>query len=380
MSWSACPVCSHNNPPQSFRCTSCAADFSDPDLMAMMSLDSEAGDAPDIKAGSLAHSKILGFSEDGLLDGTGVRKLAMLGLILLIAGFLLPVHTNYVDSTSAWNALEHASALTLLFPILAIVLGLVAFLAPLASWIRSALLIVAGTLGLATLPALGSFSGSPEKLLPLITLGTLLGGWGLVLRGLDAQSDVARRILIAGAAIAAVGYLIPMSDGGLSLPIELRLFLNGEIESGSALGVYSGVFNRSPMVFFSVAYLFLPLVILPAAAAIAYPKPTGAWDKRGLLLKPISWFIVLYVPIGFVLFLLNMLGSGTYETILVDRYYIPYEDFRSAVLSGRFRQLLLSTAFASWAVLPIVGLAKRFFSSAEQQSSDKEISDKNEPL
>lgn len=326
--------------------------------------------APEIAGGSLAHSKTLGFSEDSLVDGTGIRKLAMIGLLPLIAGFLLPIHDNFVDSTSAWSALDRGPSIALLFPLVAIVLGLVAFLAPLSSWVRSAILMSAGAFGLASLPFLGEFSGSPEKFMPLILLGTLIAGWGLVLRSLDAQADMPRRILIAGAVLTLIGFLIPMSSAGQSLPIEVRFFLHGEMGSSSPLGAYSEAFNRSPMVAFSVFYLFLPLVLLPIAAVIAYPKPSGAWDKMGLILKPITWIIVLYIPIGFVLFLLNMMGGDGTEYVIIDKHYISDDEFRSGAMYGRLRQLLLATSFALWAVVPVVSLAKRFLAPAPKETQD----------
>jgi len=151
MNRTVCPVCSHHSPHTSPRCDACAADFNDPDVRTMMGQDESSVMAPHIKGGALTHSKILGFSEDGLADGSGVRKLALLGLILLTAVFLLLIHHSFSDSSSAWSALEHASPLVLLFPLLAIVMGLVAFFAPLAAWQRSVILIVAGMAGLATL-------------------------------------------------------------------------------------------------------------------------------------------------------------------------------------------------------------------------------------
>lgn len=360
MSWFACPVCSTNNAPKSIRCSSCGADFTDVDVMAMMGQDMGSVLAPEIAAGSLAHSNFLGFSRDSLEDGRAVRKLAVLGALMLLGAFLIPVSSDYRDSLFAWKALDHAPSIALLFPLLAAVMALVAAFAPLENWQRSLVLVLAGMGGIATLPFLGNLSGSPEKLMPLISLGLVVAAWGLILRSFDSQSDLARKLIIGGALVAVIGFFIPMAGADSALPIELRFYLNGEIGTGSAFTVYKTVFNKDPLVFFSTVYLFLPLVLLPLAAAASWPKPKEAWDKMALFIKPVAWFVVLYLPIGFALFAFNLLGNE--ETrVIIDGHYLKWEEFTSAALKGRFRLLLLAAGFSAFATLPFVGVAAHFF-------------------
>ncbi len=369
MSWMPCPVCDQKNPPNSNRCTSCAADFTDPDVMAMMGKDTSSVASPVIDGGALTHSTILGVSEQGLENGTALRKLAFVGIALLAIGFLIPVSHNYVDSSSAWNALQHAPAIALLFPALAIAMGLMASFAPLLPWQRSVLLLTAGVIGLTTLPFLGHLSGSPEKFLPAILLGMLAGTWGLILRGFDAQSAVARKLTIAGAVLIVVGFLLPMSDAATGLPLEIRLFLTASIDSASPLSLYSEAFNRDPMIFFVIVFLFLPLLLIPIGAAIAFPKPSGAWDKLGLILKPITWIAILYLPLLFALFAFNLMGYELGRYILIDKHYLASDEFQSAAISGRIRLMLLATAFSLWATLPIVAVAKEFFSASKNSDA-----------
>ncbi len=352
------------------RCSSCGADFSDPDVAAMMGQDPGAIAMPDVAGGSLAHGKFLGFSEDGLVDGTGLRKLALVGTIFLLAAFFIPVVVDFESKVLAWKATDHAPAIALLFPALAAILGIGAYAAPLLPWQRSAALLAAGIIGLGTLPFLAGLAAAPEKLLPLIWLGTIIGAWGLVLRGFDAQSGLARKLLIGGAVIAVAGYFLPLSKAHLALPIEIRFYLQKHIDSASAFSVYKDAFNKDPMVFFSSLYFFLPMVLLPLGAALAWAKPKGAWDKSGMLLRPIAWLAVLYVPIGFALLAFNLLGENQ-GRVIIERTLYDWGDVTSAALLGRLRLFALGGVFALWATLPSIALLRHFVPKAsEPDASD----------
>ncbi len=359
MSWFACPVCSTNNQPKSIRCSSCGADFTDPDLMAMMGQDMSAVVAPDIAAGSLSHSRFLGFSRDALEDGNAIRKIAIIGTILLLGAFFIPVSSDYRDSLFAWKALDHAPTIALMFPVLAAIMALAAAFAPLENWQRSIVLVLAGMVGIGTLPFLGHLSGSPEKFMPLISLGMVVGAWGLIQRCFDSQSDVARKLLIAGAVLSILGFFIPMAASDSAIPVELRFYLHGELGKASPFTIYKTVFNKDPLVFFSTVYLFLPLLLLPLAAALAWPKPKEAWDKMAIFITPMAWLVVLYLPVGLALFAFNLLGDQA-TNVIIDGHYLRWEDFTSAALKGRFRLMLLASAFSLFATLPIVGVMAHF--------------------
>ena len=77
---------------------------------------------------------------------------------------------------------------------------------PLHNWQRGCILLVAGAIGLGTLPFLGELSASPAKFMPVLLVGGILAAWGLILRSFDAQSDMARRILVGGAALTPEGF------------------------------------------------------------------------------------------------------------------------------------------------------------------------------
>ncbi len=366
MSWTACPVCDQKSAPGALRCTACGADFSDPDVRALMAEEGSEISAPEIAAGSLGHGKILGVSEVALEQGSALRKLALFGAVLLLAAFFIPVSPNFGESMGAWKALGHAPSIALLFPALAALMGLVAGLAPLQAWQRGATLLLAGLIGLLTLPFLGELTASPAKFMPVLVVGMVIATWGLILRSFGPQSDSARRILIGGAALTVIGFLIPMSDAQNAVPIELQFFLREEIGSATPLVAYFKVLNRDPMVFFSSVYLLMPIVLLPLGAALSWSKPKEAWDTRSGLIRPIAWIAILYAPIGYALFTFNLFG---YEgsRVIVDSQVIPWDTFSAVALTGRFRMILLSAAFAAWASLPIVAVAKHFFPGAKEQ-------------
>ncbi len=346
------------------RCSACAADFSDPDVKAMMDLDSV--ESLEVAAGSLAHGKFLGVSEARLIDGSAVRKLASFGALVLAGAFFIPIAIDFGDAVMPWKALGHAPAIPLLFPGLAILMALTAAILPLQAWQRSTILLAAGIVGLITLPFLGVFSGSPEKLLYLIWLGVIVASWGLILRCYDSQNMLARRIAIAGAALAVAGFFLPISGAADALPLELRLHLRDSVDSASAFSVYKTVFNRSPMVFFSTVYLFLPLVLLPAAAIVAWPKPKSAWDKSGLVVRPAAWIAVLYIPLGFALFAFNLVGDEGGRLVL-DGVVYAWDDVVSASFLGRLRLLLLAAVFATWATFPSVTLLRSSMANSETE-------------
>jgi len=62
------------------------------------------------------------------------------------------------------------------------------------------------------------------------------------------------------------------------------------------------------------------------------------------------------------------MGHEPATYIIIDGRTYSYDDFRSAAMSGRFRLLLLSVAFASWAVIPIVAIAKRLIPESEEET------------
>lgn len=299
-------------------------------------------------------------SRDGLEDGSATRKLALFGALMLLAAFFIPVSTTYRDSLFAWQAAKSAPAIALLFPALAAFMALAAAFAPLQNWQRSLTLVIVGMIGIVTLPFLGSLSGSPEKLMIAISLGMVVGAWGLILRCLDSQSQLARKLIAGGALLAIIGFFIPMAASDTAIPVELRFYLHGKVGDASPFKIYTTVFNKDPLVFFSTVYLLVPLLLLPIAAAVAWPTPKEAWDKMAIFVRPIAWLVVLYLPIGFALYAFNLLGNEV-TSVIIDGHYLSWEEFSSAALQGRFRLLLLAAGFSAFATLPIVGLARHFF-------------------
>ena len=311
--------------------------------------------APELEAGSLSSGKLFGFAREGLSNGSTVKKLAIWGGAAVLLGFLIPMSPDFEAHEPAWSLSDRASPVALLFPLLGIAMALTAAFAPLQAWQKSVTMMLAGGIGLATLPFIAGFASAPAKFLPGIFIGVLVCSWGLILRCLDAQSIWARRLTIAGALIGVAGYFIPMGNADLALPIELRFYLQQELGTEMPLSVYKAAFNRDPIVFFTSLYLLLPLVLLPLGALLSWRKPSGAWDKGGLLIRPVTWLATFYLPLGFALLFFNLLGYDA-DLIRVDRQIVSWDRFSTAAIGGRLKLFALSAGFSLWATLPVVAV------------------------
>lgn len=320
----------------------------------MAGLPAEALSEPG-EGGSLASNKFLGISIDSLCDGVALRKLAIAGAIALAIGFLIPMAPSY-QRQWPWELLGGGAwlSLSLLFPIIAAAVGLAAvLLRKLKPVAVAAMLCASGVIGLALcIPGLGDLAGTPSKLMPLLALGLVAAGSALVVRSVDPDSGLARKTLAAGAGLAVVGLLIPLSDAYQFLPTELWFYIDTEkLGSASPLGAYADAFNRDPIVFFSALYLMLPAVLLPIAAAIAWPRPRSHWDGSGLVLRPIAAVVLLYVPIGFALYLFNMMGLSDNSLVYLHGDVLTFEEFSGKLMIGRAKLLVLGGGFAMWAQL-----------------------------
>jgi hypothetical protein len=322
----------------------------------------DPGDIPqlEVAAGSLTNDKFLGFSLSSLEaeEGRAVPKLALVGSLIVLIGFFIPVAPGFGESMPAWKAFDEVSSIALIFPALAALFGLVAAFGPLLNWQRSVLLIISGTIGLGTLPFLGGLSGSPDKFMPVLIVAGVVASWGFLIRCFDAQSDLARRTLIVAAVLTLIGFFIPMSNADNAIPVELRFYLAEEIDKASPFHVFKTVFNRDPMVFFSTVLLFLPLVLVPVGAALSWAKPKQVWDTRANLIKPLAILAVLYVPLVFALFAFNLMGYDDAQWVIIDGKRHLWDDFSSAALTGRVRLLVLGSVFCLWAALPILAVLK----------------------
>lgn len=367
----ACPICHAAWRGNTNQCASCGADLYDPDVQAMAGATAGAPGAsqnmPGIASGTLSVGRFLGVSPEGIADGSTLRRYGLFGGISLLVAFVLPalrtVHREFAgtdpsgnpiiktasDFTSSWTLLAKGPALALLFPLVAGLLGLaVAFVPRLSRDVRAKLLALCGLAGLVLcVGKLGQYGMAPESLLSLSVLGMVVAGIGMTARMLTPRSDAARWVLIAGAALVVVGYLIPIPDLAARLPLEFQ-FRPGQLDldlsnampltaiaGGMKKISYGGRSGFAVEVLFVAFFLLLPLVATPAAAWLSWRKQSGVWDKSGHALRPLAWFIVLYLPLSYALYTFNASGWDN--------------EGAASAMFGRARLLFIVTPLALWA-------------------------------
>jgi hypothetical protein len=339
--------------------------------MAGASADAIAGEQ---QAGSLVSSRFLWISIDSLCEGPALRKLGIAGAVALLVGFAFPVLSHDSRVTQwPWEMLAGGPWLALIYPLIAAAVGLAAVLIPaLSRRVGGALMAAAGIIGLMLcLPALGKFAGSASALMPLFVVGLVATGAALVVRSVDPGSALARKTLAAGAVLALVGLLIPVADAYRLLPAELTFFIDADaLGTASPIGAYVEAFNRDPLVFFYAVFLMLPVVLLPVAVVIAWPKPGGPWDKSGLIIRPIAGFVVLYVPIGLALLMFNVMGMSDSSTLVyIQGELFPFNEYAERLLVGRAKLAVLGSVFALWAQLGTIVVLRAI--SARSRPGDK---------
>jgi hypothetical protein len=351
MEWRPCPICNTKNPPGNIYCSSCAADFNDPDVIAMAPSASQSlrsiGDA-----GELSASKFLGFSHDGMIDGRGIRLLGLIFGVIMLLGFVMPVTKVPVDydsfkekyifeSLMSWDiwSSPNVSKLGLLLPLILGVLGLAAAFVPkIPAHARAGALAVFGLVALfLSVGKIGELIGLPARTLSIINVGLIAVGIAGAVRVLRPKSRDARLVLAGGAALIALGYLIPLGEVGSILPGEYHRWapaLEADMSSGVTLpALLEGFDRRAPEVLFTAFILLAPLLAAPLAAWFAWKMPAGPWDKGSLALRPLAWFLVLAVPLAYGLYAFNAMGFTRGE---------------DAVLLGRIRVLLIVTSATMW--------------------------------
>lgn len=371
MAWFPCPICSTKNPRGAMRCSSCGAAFDDPDVRALGGQAAAVTPESLGEAGSLSASRFLRFSLEGLVDGSSVARLALVGAALLAVGFLLPLTMDFETLVPAWKAVNRRGPdMALVYPIGAVFFGLVFGLAPLKVRIsrvpvsggaRATALAALGVAGLATLPSLGRFAGANEAPLTLVPLLLMPAAAAIILRLHQPRDRPPRITLIAAGALAMAALFIPFADAWRVLPTELRFYLEGpeQLATGSTAGAFLEVWNRDPNVLFVCAFALLPLAMVPAAILVAWPTPSGIWDKAGLVLRPIGWLVLLYLPFSYALQAFNLTGWDVAGVVGTGEHVVRYEDFVKTTMVGRVRLAFLAGGFSLWAGLGLVPLLAR---------------------
>lgn len=362
----SCPICKAPWRGDSPVCASCGADLFDPDVQAMAQNPADSLKMPATETGTLTVGRVLGVSREGLADGKALRTLGLVGGLLLLAIFFFPAHRTYDFYREAgewksrahydfsWELLDAGFTFALFFPLVAGLLGLAVAIVPrLSADVRGRLLAGAGLIGLAAcLGPLGEFGEAPTQLLHLTTLGLVVAGTAITGRMLAPHSMAARWGMVAGGVLVLAGFLIPASDATGRVPFEFGFwqgYLDIDFENAMPLLVnLGGLKPKANVVLFVAAFHLLPLLVLPAAAALAWKKPAGVWDTSGHALRPLAWFVVLYLPLTYALYVFTAMGwgSGTYETYQLSK---QLEERWESALFGRVRLAVIATALTLWA-------------------------------
>lgn len=265
-----------------------------------------------------------------------------------------------------WKAVAGAgagAAAAIHLPLAAVVIALAAaFGAPRGSpLVRAGVLTALGLAGLASLPFLGRFAGAPAAPLALAPITVTLAAAAVALRLHDPSSRRARIALAVATGLTLVAMLIPFDEAQRVLPIEVIFWLRDHeaLDRSTSLGAYLEVWNSDPNVLFICAFGVAPLALLPAALALAWPAPSGVWDRHGMALRPIGWVLALYLPIAYLLAAFNLTGMEVPGLVSTGEYVATYEDFVKTTMMGRIKLAVLAAGFSLWAALGAIPLIKR---------------------
>lgn len=360
-----CPICRVSNPAGAHLCVSCGADFSDPDVLAMASAPGASASFSASRlggAGVLADTRLLGFNLDGLVDGSGLRKLAGIGGAILLLSFLLPLTHEFRDWLWGPSTISKGPTFAALYPLVAGIIGLaVAFAPRLKPWVRAAILVGTGLLGaLVALAPYGKYAGTSEHALPLLFTGLLLAGAGIATRLFYPRAPEARYALALGSLLAIVAMVIPRGDTGAALPVEFRFYLDSEFRDMSLLSAYSKGFGKDAMVMFGGLLALTPVWLLPLTTGLAWATPREVWDRGSFALRPMAWSIVLFIPVMFAFLAFNVTGWEDFDSVIVEGRVYKLDAYTDALLAGRVRLAAMIAFPVLWVQLGAVALYAHF--------------------
>lgn len=344
-----CPICGRFTPAGSPRCTSCGADFRDPDVLALASQPAAPALAPaGVAEGALGNDRMLWMTGEGIADGTSPRRVALIGGVALVAGGLAP---------RGWG--DGASVATIL-PLALGALGLVLFFVgrkALGAVELGALLAIGGAAELVLgLTPFGELAGTATELPVLEWFGVAIAGVGIAIRVLRPTDPHAAWVIAAGGLLFVTGSLLPSDDVSARLPLELRLLSwNGEEPDGSTIAIAFDALDGGGFLFTVGAAMLVPVVAIPVATMLAFRRPAGVWDAPGNTLRAIGTATVLWLPLVHGMALFNVIGwpGGGEEA---DR-----------LTFGRARLLLLSTGAMLYLTAGATALYVAFRARAAQK-------------
>ncbi|MBK9037437.1 MAG: hypothetical protein IPL61_40370 [Myxococcales bacterium] len=356
-----CPICDRDNDLDARRCKACGADFEDPEVAAQLVRPIRAGTSADDDEPNLSGDRYLGVRWIGLEVGGDLRKIALLGGIAFAVAALVPIALDLQHVKAVWSVLGSGPTFVLVVPFVLALVG-IALATPLGKRVPPA--VVAAVLALGGALTIGLVVARQGGTSALSTrtwwgpwFGVAIMGAGLIIRILRRRDPYARWIVLGGAAIALIGMIVPFTDSRVALPAEYELFLRGrDLVDTSIASASSEGFEGAPMVrFISIWHLALfPLVGVAAGFALGMSK--GPWDSSGLVLRPIGWALVFWLPASLALYTINIMGWHGYDYARWNGQYYDWEKFTTALFFGRARLLFVTIPAAAWLSVGLAGL------------------------
>jgi hypothetical protein len=354
-----CPICGRFSPAGSSRCTACGADFGDPDVMALAAaprrpLTAPAG-APALEEAALANDRVLFMSGAGIADGTSLRRVGLIGALLLFLGALCPVDLDFHGTKLPFQVLGDGPTVAMIVPLI-LAAAVLAVAVPRRGVIPpvgvAGVLAAAGLLVLLLgLTPFGKYARTATEL-PLLTwLGVAIAGIGVSMRVLLPRDPAAPFIAVGGAALFLVGGLLPHDELDPLVPIEMR-----GTDAESLLGAaYDAVDSKIGSVLLLGLVQLAPIALLSLGAALSFRRPTGLWDGTGNVLRIFALAIVLWLPVSFVVAAFNILGPPPTppgekppEYVIIEGETHRVTDVTRALLLGRARLAVLSAGAMFW--------------------------------
>ncbi len=337
------------------RCSSCGAAFDDPDVQAL------GGDAAAVsssslgEAGALSASRFLGFSLDDAAEGAASRRLAAVGCALVAVGFLAPLTIDHAHLVPVWKLLDGGPAAALLFPLLAVAAAVAVALLPLPGRARSAALVALGLAGIATLSFHGRYTGGPWAALTPFLFTMPLAGAAIAFRLSAPRSGAARVAVVGAAVLVAVSLFLPVPGAERLVPVEMQWF--GLVPQGtrSIFAEFSGIDSNAPLFLVLFVATWLPIALVAAAAALAWPATRGVWDTRGKLLRAVGWLVVLYLPLAYLVFAFHQLGMENAGYVRIGEWVASYANVVKTSMVARTKLAALAAGYSLW--VAIGGLA-----------------------
>ncbi len=355
-----CPICDRVNPRDARRCKSCGADFEDPELAAQ--IGRPIGGAPaDDEEINLASDRFLGIRWLGLEVGGDLRLLALLGGIAFALAFVIPVNLDFSGVKATWSVLSKGPTFALLLPAIAAAIGIALF-TPLGrllpSQVLAGIMTITGFLVLLfALAPLGYAAALPERTPWLVWIGIPVAAAGVAVRVMKPRDPHVRWLVVGGAVLVIVGMIIPQTNAGPSLPGEYRIYLHDrKLVDDSLLTASLDGFEHDVMIRFLSMWHMFGIALAVAAAGLCMITPKGPWDTYGLVLRPIGFALVFYIPITFLLYMLNIMGWKGAEVIVWKDDWYKWDDFSAALFAGRARTALVAFPAAVWVVAGLTSL------------------------